>query len=825
MIKYSKKAQAVLNSAARLAADSGGIVYSEHLLYGMLLVEGTTACRILNMSGVYARDIAVGPIGGESCASVTMSPRSKVAMAYSHSIAAELGSDAVYTEHLLYAVLDDAESGACKILADLGINPEHVQRLAYNAMVEGGGKRPEYSVSDDGVQGADDILRGASGYYDDKYGEARYNVRGENPALTSGNELSKYGTDLTLKAKQGKLDPVIGRDKETERVIQVLCRRTKNNPVLVGEPGVGKSAIVDGLAIAIAEDKVPEPLKGKTVFSLDLSSLVAGTRYRGDFEERLKAVLGSIKQRGDIILFIDEIHTILKAGSAEGGLDIANILKPMLARGELTTIGATTIEEYRKQFEQDSALERRFQPVRVDEPSVSDAVEILRGLRPRYEAHHGVAISDEALSAAATLSERYITDRFLPDKAVDLIDEAASRKRLAAKEFPSGIATLQKQLAEATKALKDVKADGSGTQISRLRKLIDELSQKLREECNKNGEGYVVSAADIAEAVSDWTGIPVSKISGVDAQKLGELENTLKSRVIGQDKACEAVARAVRRARAGIKDPKRPIGSFLFMGPTGVGKTELAKALAAALFGDEKALIRVDMSEYMEKGSVSRLIGAAPGLVGYEEGGQLTEAVRRRPYSVVLLDEIEKGHEDIYNLLLQMLEDGILTDGKGKTVSFKDAVIILTSNIGAKEASTSSMFIGFGMAENDSAIHDKYMQALREFMRPEIINRLDEIVVFDPLSQESMKSILELMLASLSSRMEEKGVKLKLTEAAKAVLIKDGFDPMYGARPLRRALRRLVEDKLGEMLLLGELRDGDIAFVDSDGDKITVEKL
>lgn len=831
MIKFGEKAMAVLDSATQLAAETGGIVYTEHLLYGLLTVGGTVARRILDMSGVFRQDILGAFTRCAPCASVEMSPRAKVAMATARSIAAEFGSDEVHTEHLLYAVLDDAEAVSCRILCDIGVDPEQVQRLAYNAIVESGGKRPQYSVSDSNVPGVSDFLHGyaqpMSG--EEKYSEARFDAKYKSEALPDSGELSKFGTDLTAKAKQGKLDPVIGREKETERVIQVLCRRTKNNPVLVGEPGVGKSAIVDGLAIAIAEGKVPELLKDKTVFSLDLSSLVAGTRYRGDFEERLNNTLNVIKRRGDIILFIDEIHTILKAGSAEGGLDIANILKPMLARGELTTIGATTLEEYRKQFEQDSALERRFQPVRVEEPSVTDAIAILTGLRPKYEAHHGVAISDEAVAAAAVLSDRYVRDRFLPDKAVDLMDEAASCKRLAVKQMPEEIKAIQKKIADVNKARKECENNGSAAQLARLKQLLSELSGQLADECRARGDEFTVGEDDIAAVVSEWTGIPVSKMSEGETQQLSSLAQTLKNRVIGQDKACDAVARAVLRARSGIKDPKRPIGSFLFLGPTGVGKTELAKSLAAALFGDENMLIRIDMSEYMDKGSISRLIGAAPGLVGFEEGGQLTEKVRRKPYCVILFDEIEKGHEDIYNLLLQVLEDGILTDSKGRTVSFKNAVIILTSNIGAAEAAAPSRATGFGAVGDRTPQNDKYMQALRAFMKPEIINRLDEIVVFDALDGDSMKKILDLMLASLSKRLEEKGVKLKFTEAAKIALAKEGFDPAYGARPLRRALRRLVEDKLSEMLLSGDLGDGDVALVDSGGEsgdaRITIEKL
>lgn len=819
MIRYGKNSQAVIDAAAEAASHLGGIIYTEHLLYALLCVGGTVARQILNMSGVYAEDVAREFAFGAPCSEVSVSDRAGDAIALARQVATDFASDVVNTEHLLFATLNDPMSGACDILLRRGIDPEHVQRLAYNAIVERGGSRPDYCVADGSVQGINEVLNGYARPMDD----SKTSRRAE--ALPESGDLSKFGTDLTLKARQGKLDPVIGRDSETKRVIQVLCRRIKNNPVLVGEPGVGKSAIIDGLALAIAEGNVPEPLKGKTVFSLDLSALVAGTRYRGDFEERLKTTLNLIKQRGDIILFIDEIHTILKAGASEGGLDIANILKPMLARGELTTIGATTIEEYRKQFEQDSALERRFQPVAVDEPSVSDTVEILSGLRSKYEAHHGVAISDEAIAAAAVLSDRYIRDRFLPDKAVDLMDEAAACKRLAVKELPEDIKAVQSQLAEAKKALKELDASGNEFREKRIKQLVEALSKDLSEACAAHGDAFTVTEDDIAAVVSEQTGIPVDKMSEEENKKLSSLEDVLKSKVIRQDRACEAVARAVRRARAGIKDPRRPIGSFLFLGPTGVGKTELAKSLAEALFGDPQMLIRIDMSEYMDKGSVSRLIGAAPGLVGFEEGGQLTEKIRRKPYSVVLFDEIEKGHEDIYNLLLQVLEDGILTDSKGKTVSFKNAVIILTSNVGAREAAESSRVTGFGAQSSAGDEREKYMQALRAYMKPEIINRLDEIVVFEKLDESGVKRILDIMLSSLSKRMGEKGIKLKCTDAAKRKLIAEGYDPAYGARPLRRALQRFVEDRLSELVLDGELNDGDIAFVDSDGVNITVEKL
>ena len=692
-----------------------------------------------------------------------------------------------------------------------------------------------------------------SGYVSDFFGESEQNTHKNGGAAFENSEkiaknndnyyensrkneddfdLSKFGTDLTQKARDGKLDPVIGRGKETERVIQVLCRRTKNNPVLIGEPGVGKSAVIDGLAQRIAAGDVPDALRGKIVFSLDLTSLVAGTRYRGDFEERLKATLNGIKQRGNVLLFIDEIHTILKAGSSEGGLDIANILKPMLARGELQTIGATTLEEYRKQFEQDSALERRFQPVLVEEPSVSDTIEILQGLKPKYEAHHGVTITDEAISSAAILSDRYVADRFLPDKAIDLIDEAASRKKIFSFTTPGEIRDLENKIKQAELDLSEAKRRENYELCGKYKALRDDyIEQKekaeieWKEKC-KNTD-LSIGEDEIAEVVGNWTGIPVRRITEGESEKLVNLEKTLQSKVIGQDEACSAVAKAVKRARAGLKDPKRPIGSFIFLGPTGVGKTELAKALASALFGDEDLLIRVDMSEYMEKDSVSRLIGSAPGLVGFEEGGQLTEKVRRKPYSVVLFDEIEKGHPDIFNILLQILEDGILTDSHGRTVSFKNTVVILTSNIGAKEASAPQRTLGFASekaVENESErVRQSHIQALKGAMKPEIINRIDEIVVFKKLDKASLLKIADLMFASLEKRLESKDISVTITQSAKDYIVSEGYDAEYGARPLRRTLQRLVEDKLSEKLIRAEISSGDKVKIDFDGNNLVFE--
>lgn len=850
MITYSDNARLVLQRANELAVRTGGLVCTEHILFGLLDVDGSAAQRILNGCGVYEEDVipVFSPMPTRPV--VEMSARASRAVQNAKEVAARLGSQVVGTEHILYTILDETSSVASNVLRAKGVDPEYLQRLTYNAIVSSGGGRATMCLANGNEESIRDVL---SGYVSDFFGESEQNTHKNGGAAFENSEkiaknndnyyensrkneddfdLSKFGTDLTQKARDGKLDPVIGRGKETERVIQVLCRRTKNNPVLIGEPGVGKSAVIDGLAQRIVAGDVPDALRGKIVFSLDLTSLVAGTRYRGDFEERLKATLNGIKQRGNVLLFIDEIHTILKAGSSEGGLDIANILKPMLARGELQTIGATTLEEYRKQFEQDSALERRFQPVLVEEPSVSDTIEILQGLKQKYEAHHGVTITDEAISSAAILSDRYVADRFLPDKAIDLIDEAASRKKIFSFTTPGEIRDLENKIKQAELDLSEAKRRENYELCGKYKALRDDyIEQKekaeieWKEKC-KNTD-LSIGEDEIAEVVGNWTGIPVRRITEGESEKLVNLEKTLQSKVIGQDEACSAVAKAVKRARAGLKDPKRPIGSFIFLGPTGVGKTELAKALASALFGDEDLLIRVDMSEYMEKDSVSRLIGSAPGLVGFEEGGQLTEKVRRKPYSVVLFDEIEKGHPDIFNILLQILEDGILTDSHGRTVSFKNTVVILTSNIGAKEASAPQRTLGFASekaVENESErVRQSHVQALKGAMKPEIINRIDEIVVFKKLDKASLLKIADLMFASLEKRLESKDISVTITQSAKDYIVSEGYDAEYGARPLRRTLQRLVEDKLSEKLIRAEISSGDKVKIDFDGNNLVFE--
>lgn len=850
MITYSDNARLVLQRANELAVRTGGLVCTEHILFGLLDVDGSAAQRLLNGCGVYEEDVipVFSPMPTRPV--VEMSARASRAVQNAKEVAARLGSQVVGTEHILYTILDETSSVASNVLRAKGVDPEYLQRLTYNAIVSSGGGRATMCLANGNEESIKDVL---SGYVSDFFGESEQNTHKNGGAAFENSEkiaknndnyyensrkneddfdLSKFGTDLTQKARDGKLDPVIGRGKETERVIQVLCRRTKNNPVLIGEPGVGKSAVIDGLAQRIVAGDVPDALRGKIVFSLDLTSLVAGTRYRGDFEERLKATLNGIKQRGNVLLFIDEIHTILKAGSSEGGLDIANILKPMLARGELQTIGATTLEEYRKQFEQDSALERRFQPVLVEEPSVSDTIEILQGLKPKYEAHHGVTITDEAISSAAILSDRYVADRFLPDKAIDLIDEAASRKKIFSFTTPGDIRDLENKIKQAELDLSEAKRRENYELCGKYKALRDDyIEQKekaeieWKEKC-KNTD-LSIGEDEIAEVVGNWTGIPVRRITEGESEKLVNLEKTLQSKVIGQDEACSAVAKAVKRARAGLKDPKRPIGSFIFLGPTGVGKTELAKALASALFGDEDLLIRVDMSEYMEKDSVSRLIGSAPGLVGFEEGGQLTEKVRRKPYSVVLFDEIEKGHPDIFNILLQILEDGILTDSHGRTVSFKNTVVILTSNIGAKEASAPQRTLGFASekaVENESErVRQSHVQALKGAIKPEIINRIDEIVVFKKLDKASLLKIADLMFASLEKRLESKDISVTITQSAKDYIVSEGYDAEYGARPLRRTLQRLVEDKLSEKLIRAEISSGDKVKIDFDGNNLVFE--
>lgn len=811
-MNLSDNAVRVSKWAHVIASQTGGVVYSEHILFAISTCEYCSANNILKRYGI-TRDLIETYIEKTSRPiqqKVEMSIRATKVMESAQDFAKKLLFDKVETSHILYAILEDVTSKAYLIIQNAGVNPEKMQKDVYDFVVqEHGGVSYSHTSS---LEKIENIFTGFSSIDNKSYREINH------------DDISKFGVDLTKKARNGQLDPVIGRGKEMERIIQILCRRTKNNPVLIGEPGVGKSAVVEGLAQAIVKGDVPEMLKDKEIFSLDLASLVAGTRYRGDFEERLKNALDSVKQNSQIILFIDEIHTILKAGASEGGLDVANILKPMLARGELQTIGATTLVEYRKEFEKDSALERRFQPILVEEPTVSETIEILHGLKNKYEKHHGVVITDEAISSAAILSKRYVADRFLPDKAIDLIDEAASLKKIfnfttppELREVENKIKDLELELSEAKRKENFEKCSEIKSQRDLLINKKEELELSWKNECTSLK--LEIAEKEIADVVGRWTGIPVNQITQGETEKLSHLEDDLKSRVIGQDDACNAVARSIKRARAGLKDPRRPIGSFVFLGQTGVGKTELAKALAYSLFGDEDMLIRVDMSEYMEKESVSRLIGSAPGYVGFEEGGQLTEKVRRKPYSVVLFDEIEKGHPDIYNILLQILDEGNVTDSHGRAISFKNTVIILTSNLGSKKEEIKTS-LGFGSVNNQSAQYN-HLEAFKKYMKPEIVNRIDELIVFNELRKENLLSILDLLLKSISQRLLEQGITLNITENAKLLIINKGYSSEYGARSLKRMLQRLVEDKLSEMIIRSEINTNDNVIIDVMGDELS----
>ncbi|MFQ9951891.1 MAG: ATP-dependent Clp protease ATP-binding subunit, partial [Clostridium sp.] len=718
-------------------------------------------------------------------------PRTKRILQIAVMQAARMGHNYVGTEHLLMALLEESDSYAVRFLLELGAKPEDVVKKINDAL--GSGDSDEESSA--------------------------YGMPGTGKAVNKGKSntktLDQFGRDLTAVAAQGGIDPVIGRQDEIERVIQILSRRTKNNPCLIGEPGVGKTAVVEGLALKIASGNVPELLKGKRVVSLDLTGMIAGTKYRGDFEDRIKNAIDEVKKAGNVILFIDELHTIVGAGSAEGSADAANILKPSLARGDFQVIGATTINEYRKYIEKDAALERRFQPVMVGEPSEEEAIEILRGLRDRYEAHHKVKITDEAIEAAVKLSSRYIADRYLPDKAIDLIDEAASRVRLLAYTAPEDLQELEKQLKELEQEKAAAVNEQDFEHAAKVRDEEKEVKQHLEEqkqlweEKNAKVSGEV-TPDDIAHVVSSWTGVPVVQLTEEESERLLKMEDILHKRIVGQDEAVSSVARAIRRGRVGLKDPKRPVGSFIFLGPTGVGKTELCKALAEAMFGDENAMIRLDMSEYMEKHTVSKLVGSPPGYVGYEEGGQLTEKVRRRPYSVILFDEIEKAHPDVFNMLLQILDDGRLTDSQGRKVDFRNTVIIMTSNVGARLITEKQGSLGFASGETEESdshkIHDTVMEELKKTFRPEFLNRVDDIIVFNKLNSNDIQEIARRMLKTLQKRVEGLNLTLSFTEDAIKAIAEAGFDPVYGARPLRRAIQSKIEDKLSEKMLEGKMQ-------------------
>lgn len=805
---FTEKANKALNLAIESAEEMRhNYVGTEHILYGLVKEGSGVAATALNECGVTEdalREKLESINGTMSLVELTpddFTPRTKRVLRAAVIISSKTGYTYVGTEHLLLAILSESDSYAVAFLEELGVS---VERLAQA------------------------VSKGMQGGADDGFGGFE-NESAPNGSQKGGSALDKFGRDLTQAAKNGEIDPVIGREKEIQRVIQILSRRTKNNPVLIGEPGVGKTAVAEGLALEIAKGNVPEILKDKRVVSLDLTGMVAGAKYRGDFEERIKAAIDEVKKSKNTILFIDELHTIVGAGAAEGSADAANILKPSLARGDFQVIGATTLNEYRKYIEKDAALERRFQPVKVGEPTPEQAVQILKGLRDSYEAHHKVKITDEAINAAVTLSSRYIADRYLPDKAIDLIDEGASKVRLASLTSPDNVKELEDEIADYEKEKASAINEQDFERAARLRDEQKELQTKLDDAKKKwqeqqKGNSGEVTAEDIAKIVSEWTGIPVVQLTKEESERLLNMENVLHERVIGQSEAVTAIAKAIRRGRVGLKDPKRPVGSFIFLGPTGVGKTELCKALAEAMFGDENAMLRLDMSEYMEKHTVSKLIGSPPGYVGFEEGGQLTEKVRRKPYSVVLFDEIEKAHPDVFNMLLQILEDGRLTDSQGRTVDFKNTIIIMTSNVGARLITEKQSSLGFN-SENENAeesekkdIKELVTGELRKVFRPEFLNRVDDIIVFNKLNKDEIKQIAVKMLKTLENRLDKMNIKISFTDNAISEIADKGFDENYGARPLRRAIQNEIEDPLSEQMLEGKVKDGTVVTCDfADG--------
>ena len=805
---FTEKANKALNLAIESAEEMRhNYVGTEHILYGLVKEGSGVAATALNECGVTEdalREKLESINGTMSLVELTpddFTPRTKRVLRAAVIISSKTGYTYVGTEHLLLAILSESDSYAVAFLEELGVS---VERLAQA------------------------VSKGMQGGADEGFGGFE-NESAPNGSQKGGSALDKFGRDLTQAAKNGEIDPVIGREKEIQRVIQILSRRTKNNPVLIGEPGVGKTAVAEGLALEIAKGNVPEILKDKRVVSLDLTGMVAGAKYRGDFEERIKAAIDEVKKSKNTILFIDELHTIVGAGAAEGSADAANILKPSLARGDFQVIGATTLNEYRKYIEKDAALERRFQPVKVGEPTPEQAVQILKGLRDSYEAHHKVKITDEAINAAVTLSSRYIADRYLPDKAIDLIDEGASKVRLASLTSPDNVKELEDEIADYEKEKASAINEQDFERAARLRDEQKELQTKLDDAKKKwqeqqKGNSGEVTAEDIAKIVSEWTGVPVVQLTKEESERLLNMENVLHERVIGQSEAVTAIAKAIRRGRVGLKDPKRPVGSFIFLGPTGVGKTELCKALAEAMFGDENAMLRLDMSEYMEKHTVSKLIGSPPGYVGFEEGGQLTEKVRRKPYSVVLFDEIEKAHPDVFNMLLQILEDGRLTDSQGRTVDFKNTIIIMTSNVGARLITEKQSSLGFN-SENENAeesekkdIKELVTGELRKVFRPEFLNRVDDIIVFNKLNKVEIKQIAVKMLKTLENRLDKMNIKISFTDNAISEIADKGFDENYGARPLRRAIQNEIEDPLSEQMLEGKVKDGAVVTCDfSDG--------